>query len=42
MTSSANALSLGRLGRRGEPVELDRLGVGVDLLNVDVDMLSLS
>jgi hypothetical protein len=42
MTSSANALSLDRLGSRGESVELGLFGAGVDLLSVDVDMLNLS
>ena len=42
MTRSASALSLDRLGSRGGPVGVDVLGGGVDLLSVDVDMLSLS
>jgi hypothetical protein len=42
MTRSASELSLATLGRRGESGGVGRLGVGVDLLSVDVDMLSLS
>ena len=38
MTRSANELSLPRLGRRGEPIGVDLLGVEVDLLSVDVDI----
>jgi hypothetical protein len=38
MTRSANEMSLARLGRRGEPVGVDLLGVRVDLLSVDVDI----
>jgi hypothetical protein len=42
MTRSAREMSLARLGRRGEPVGVDLLGVDVGLLSVDVDILSLS
>jgi hypothetical protein len=38
MTRRANELSLARLGRRGEPIGVDLLGVEVDLLSVDVDI----
>jgi hypothetical protein len=38
MTRSANELSLARLGRRGEPIGVDLLGVEVDLLCFDFEI----
>jgi hypothetical protein len=42
ITRSAREMSLVRLGRRGEPVGVDLLGVDIDLLRVDVAIPSLS